>query len=94
MFQDVSRWHIVTVAVQVAAVSGDVRRALELCRKAAEIAEEQQQSCTAAASPTGDCPSIVILPNLTANFLHSSLVSVHSSKALEGLDYLPRDSWL
>jgi Cdc6-like AAA superfamily ATPase len=27
---------------QVAAVSGDVRRALELCRKAAEIAEEQQ----------------------------------------------------
>jgi origin recognition complex subunit 1 len=26
---------------QVAAVSGDVRRALELCRKAAEIAEEQ-----------------------------------------------------
>ncbi len=38
--------------MQVAAVSGDVRRVLELCRKAAEIAEEQQH-CSAAALTAG-----------------------------------------
>lgn len=32
---------------KVAAVSGDARRALELCRKAAEIAEEEQQQPSA-----------------------------------------------
>lgn len=38
-------------------MSGDVRRALELCRKAAEIAEEQQQqapSTAASSSSTGE----------------------------------------
>ena len=46
--------HKASAAAQVAAVSGDVRRALELCRKAAEIAEEQQHSSTAAGLPTGE----------------------------------------
>ena len=34
-------------------MSGDVRRALELCRKAAEIAEEQQHASAAPASSPG-----------------------------------------
>ena len=41
---------------QVAAVSGDVRRALELCRKAAEIAEEQQHASAPPASSSGELP--------------------------------------
>lgn len=39
-------------SAQVAAVSGDVRRALELCRKAAEIAEEQLH-CSAVTATSG-----------------------------------------
>ncbi len=45
---------------QVAAVSGDARRALELCRKAAEIAEEEQASAdvpSAAAATPCDAPT-------------------------------------
>ena len=57
-------------AAQVAAVSGDVRRALELCRKAAEIAEEQQHSSTAGASSTGDAASAAIAHNLPVYSSH------------------------
>jgi len=42
------------IPLQVAAVSGDVRRALELCRKAAEIAEAQQHASSAPAASSGE----------------------------------------
>ncbi|CAL8469764.1 g9306 [Coccomyxa elongata] len=47
-------------AGKVAAVSGDARRALELCRKAAEIAEEEQASAgvpSAVAAASCDAPT-------------------------------------
>ncbi len=40
-------------------MSGDVRRALELCRKAAEIAEEQQHASAAPASSPGETLSML-----------------------------------
>lgn len=49
-----------TLILQVAAVSGDVRRVLELCRKGAEVAAEEAAAAAAApdcAAPAAGAPA-------------------------------------
>lgn len=52
---DIAVLRIRISVMQVAGVSGDVRRVLQLCRKAAEICEEEQ-CIQASTSPVVLCP--------------------------------------
>ena len=59
-------------------MSGDVRRALELCRKAAEIAEEQQHASAAPASSGELLPTSTGSPRTRRLVCESQRVVYHA----------------